>query len=34
MDDIRFVDFSISKGMDSFAAAIDVDGFIYSWGLN
>jgi hypothetical protein len=32
MDDLRFVDIQISKGLDSFASAIDNDGFIYTWG--
>ena len=32
MDDIKFVDVSISKSLESFAAAVDQDGFLYSWG--
>ena len=32
MDDIRFADIALSKSIDSFGAAIDVDGSIYSWG--
>jgi hypothetical protein len=32
MDDTRFIDVSLSKSTDSFAAAVDQDGFIYTWG--
>ena len=31
---IRFKDVSLGKGRESFAAAIDSDGFLYSWGDN
>lgn len=34
MDDIKLVDASVSKGMEDFAAAIDAQGFVYSWGHN
>lgn len=34
MDDVQFKDLSISKNQDPFAAAIDVDGFVYTWGGN
>jgi alpha-tubulin suppressor-like RCC1 family protein len=33
-ESIKFKDLSISKGKDSFGAAVDVDGFLYSWGDN
>jgi len=33
MDDTRFVDISLSKSSESFAAAVDIDGFLYSSGL-
>ena len=34
MDEVRFVDIELSKQSESFAAAIDKDGFLYSWGQN
>jgi len=34
MDDIRFHDVSISKTQDAFGAAIDSEGFLYTWGAN
>ena len=33
-DGIRFRDIAIGKGRESFAAAIDIDGFLYAWGDN
>lgn len=32
--DIKFKNLSIGKGRDSFGAAIDIDGFLYTWGDN
>ena len=32
MDEVKFVDVSVSKGMESFAAAVDTNGFLYAWG--
>jgi hypothetical protein len=32
MDDVRFIDVSLSKSNDSFGTAIDTEGFIYTWG--
>lgn len=32
MDDIKFVDVSISKSLESFGAAVDTEGFLYTWG--
>ena len=32
MEDVRFLEVSLSKNIDSFGAAIDVDGFVYTWG--
>jgi alpha-tubulin suppressor-like RCC1 family protein len=34
LDDIRFVGISMSKSPDSFMAALDQDGGVYSWGNN
>lgn len=34
IDDIKFVDIALSKSNEGFAAAIDQDGFVYSWGSN
>ena len=34
MDDVKFVDLSLSKGIESFAAAVDTNGFLYTWGQN
>eukprot|EP00347_Sterkiella_histriomuscorum_P023139 403335798 len=34
MEDVRFVDVSLSKSYDSFGAAIDDQGFVYTWGQN
>lgn len=31
---VRFKDLSLSKGRESFGIAIDIDGFLYSWGDN
>lgn len=32
MDDAKFVDLSISKGIESFGAAVDTNGYLYTWG--
>jgi hypothetical protein len=32
MDEVKFVELEVSKQADSFAAAIDRDGFMYTWG--
>ncbi len=32
MEDVAFADLEISKQADSFAAAVDKDGFMYTWG--
>lgn len=34
LDDIKFVDLKISKQPDGFAAAVDENGLMYSWGSN
>ena len=34
MDDVRFIEVAISKQADSFCAAVDDQGFLYSWGQN
>ena len=34
MEDVKFVDVSISKGLESFATAVDTNGFLYTWGQN
>jgi Regulator of chromosome condensation (RCC1) repeat len=31
---VRFKELSLGKGRESFAAAIDIDGFVYTWGDN
>jgi alpha-tubulin suppressor-like RCC1 family protein len=31
---VKFKDLSLGKGRDSFGAALDIDGFLYSWGDN
>lgn len=32
MDDVKFVDISVSKGAESFASAVDTNGYMYTWG--
>ncbi len=34
LDDIRFTDIAISKQQNSFCAAVDEQGLLYSWGQN
>lgn len=34
MDDIRFIDIGICKSQDGFGAAVDTEGFLYTWGSN
>jgi alpha-tubulin suppressor-like RCC1 family protein len=31
---VRFQDLALGKGRESFGAALDTDGFVYSWGDN
>lgn len=33
-DGVRFKDVSLGKGRESFGSAIDIDGFLYTWGDN
>jgi alpha-tubulin suppressor-like RCC1 family protein len=34
MDDAKFTELYSSKGMDAFGAALDDQGFVYTWGQN
>lgn len=32
MEDVKFMDVSLSKSYDSFGAAVDDQGLVYTWG--
>jgi alpha-tubulin suppressor-like RCC1 family protein len=33
-EDVRFRDISLGKGKESFGSALDIEGFLYTWGDN